>query len=907
MVASTDARTVARSGTEAAPSGVRAAGAGDPVLMSKITIPSLPAWAVARPHIEKLIAAGTRGPLTTITGPPASGKTMVIASWAATSADPGVLAWITLDDYDNRPKVFWSYLVAALRRAGVAAPPVSAAAGETVDHTFLLRLASVLAAQEPPVVLVLDDLHLLTERDLLDELAYVLRNAMPGLRLVASSRMDPLLPLHRYRLAGELTEIRADDLAFTLPETTALMAQHGITLSAGGLERVVVRTEGWAGGVRLAAISLEGHPDPEQFVKEFDAEDSAVTGYLVDEVLNAQPASIREFLLRTSILNRVSADIAGELTGDEQAADVLPALARANAFVRPIGHGWYRYHSLFTAVLRLKLRREHPGQVPELHRRAAQWYQRSGLLTDAVRHAADAGDWPFAARIALDELAVGQLIEPRGSRSLAASFRRMPAEPAWTQPQPLLVEAALELSGADGAPAGAALGAAEGILGRLPADGEIPARLAAAQVRLATSRRIGDLDAVMAAAARAGALLEEVPGSLVARHREIHAQVQSGRGVAELWSGDLDGAAASFSSALAAAPASGGTYERAECLGFLALVEALRGRLSDAAGLAGRAAGAAESASAGLAEFTSPAATVALAYVHLERNELRQAHGQLRLADGALRIAPDKLVGAIACLVAARCRLAEGGTRAASSLVGRARQGWSPPRWLEHRLTLVLSRVHAADGDIRSAVELAERAGPGAALDAAVTLAQAWLAAADQQAAGRALAAGVASAGEPPERVRLEGWLVDARLSYGGGDAGRGRRSLEHALRLGKPERLRLAFAMERTWIRPVLRRDPELACAYQDLLGPGPVTADGLPGRRPGTGQAAPVIVERLSEREREVLRLSSGMLSTAEIATEMYISVNTVKTHLRSIYRKLSTAHRGEAVRRAKQLELI
>ncbi len=900
MATSTGARAAARS-------RVQATGADDPVLISKITVPSLPAWAVRRPHIEKLIAEGARGPLTTITGPPGSGKTMAIALWAASNSDPGTLVWITLDDYDNRPKAFWSYVVAALRRAGLAVPRVSSTAPRgTVDHTFLLRLASVLATQDPPVVVVLDDLHLLTERDTLDGLAYVLRNATPGLHLVVSSRMDPLLPLHRYRLTGELAEIRADDLAFSLPESTELMAQHGITLSAEVLERIVARTEGWAAGVRLAAISLAGHPDPEQFAKEFDAEDSAVTGYLVDEVLNAQPAAIRDFLLRTSILNRVSADIASELNDDEQATDVLPLLARTNAFVRSVGHGWYRYHSLFTAVLRLKLRREYPGEVPELHRRAAQWYQRKGLVSEAVRHAADSGDWPFAARIALDELAIGQLIEPRGNRSLAEGFRRMPEEATWTGPQPLLVEAAIELSGADGAPTGTALDAAESFIEQLPADNEIPTRLAAAQLRLAVARRIGDLDGARAAAARAEVLLAEIPGSRVARHPEIQVQVHSGRGAVELWSGDLDQAAAAFSSAIAAASGAGDTYERGDCLGYLALVEALRGRLSHVAELADQAAVSAESCSDGLAEFTCPAAAVALAWVHLERSELRQAHGQLRLADGALRIAPDKMIGAIACLVAARCHLAEGGTRAAADMVSRARLGWSPPRWLEHRLTLIQSRVYAAAGDIKSAVDTAERAEPQSALDAAVTLAQAWLAAGDRQAAGRALATGVAGPGEPPEQIRLEGWLVDARLSYSAGDGVRGRRSLEHALRLGKPERLRLAFVAERTWIRPVLRRDPELAHAYQDLIEPGQTTSRLL-ARRPDTSQAAPMIVERLSGRERDVLRLLSGMLSTAEIASEMYISVNTVKTHLRSIYRKLSAGHRGEAVRRARELELI
>ena len=901
MVTSTGARSGGRSRAQAS-------GADDPVLTSKITMPSVPAWAVGRPQIDNLIADGARGPLTTVTGPPGSGKTMAVASWAAVHSDPATLVWITLDDYDNRPEVFWSYVVAALRRAGIAAPRLRSIAGRgtVVDHVFLLRLASVLAAHDPPVVVILDDLHLLTEKATLDGLAYVLRNATPGMRLVVSSRMDPLLPLHRYRLAGELTEIRADDLAFSVPESALVMAQRGITLPADALDRIVGRTEGWAAGIRLAAISLDGHPDPGQFVKELDAEESAVTSYLVDEVLNAQPAGLRELLLRTSILDSVSADIANELADAEPGVAGFPALARTNAFVRPIGHGWYRYHSLFVAVLRLKLRREHPGQVVELHRRAAQWYQQHGSLSEAVRHAGESGDWCFAARIAVDELAIGQLIEPPGNRSLAAAFQCMPEDVTWAQPQPLLVAAAIQLSATEGVPSSAALDAAERILERLPADDEIPARLAAALIRLAVSRRAADLDAAAAAAAAAQALVEQIPERVVAQHPEIRAQVLSGRGVAELWAGRLDEAAVTFSSAAAASPAPDGMFAQADCLGYLALVEALRGRLSRAAELAGEAAGAADSSN-GLAEPAGPAANVALAYVHVERNELRQAHGQLRLADDALRIAPDKLTGAIAWQVAARCLLAEGGTRTALEMVSRARRDWSLPRWLERRLTLIQSRVYAAAGEFQSAVDVAERAEPRSALDVAVALAHARLAAGDHQAAGRALAAGVASPDELPELVRLEGWLMDARLSYGAGDGVRGRRSLEQALRLGKPERLRLAFALERSWIRPVLRRDPELAHAYQDLLEPGLMTSSWPPVRRHDTGQAVPVIVEQLSERESEVLRHLSGMLSTAEIATEMYISVNTVKTHLRSIYRKLSADHRGEAVRRARQLKLI
>ena len=398
-----------------------------------------------------------------------AGKTMALALWAA--AEPGPVAWVGLDGYDNRPRVFWPYVVAALGRAGVAAAQAltAAARGRAADHVFLLRLASALAAQDPPVTLVLDDLHVVTDLRVLDGLDFLLRNAGPGLRLVVCSRMDPLLRLHRYRLAGQLAEIRASDLAFSAAETGLLLARHGSTLSAGSLECLTRRTEGWAAGIRLAAISMDAHPDPDQFVKELIADDSTLTGYLVAEVLNAQPPESRDLLLNTSILEQVSAEAARELTGLPQAPPILQALAHENAFVQPMGDGWYRYHPLFAEVLRLKLRHEFPGRVRSLHRQAALWYERNGQLADAVRHAAQAGDWPLAARMVIDGLAISEIIDPRDGRSLAGEFGRMPHREAWTEPAPYLVSAAAALSAGRAEPSGAALDAAEALLERIPA------------------------------------------------------------------------------------------------------------------------------------------------------------------------------------------------------------------------------------------------------------------------------------------------------------------------------------------------------------------------------------------------------------------------------------------------------
>jgi LuxR family transcriptional regulator, maltose regulon positive regulatory protein len=886
------------------------ADAVDPVLMSKVTTPEVPGWAIARPRIEKLIADGARGPLTSVTGPPGAGKTMAIASWTAARTYPCTVAWVTLDDYDNKPRVFWSYVVAALRRVGVTVPRVlPGPTREAVEHAFLVRLASVLAAQDPPVALVLDDLHLLTDPATLYGLDYVQRNAHPGLHLVVASRVDPLLPLHRYRLTGELAEIRADDLAFSVEESSQLLAHHGIALSDAAIEGLTGRTEGWVAGIRLAALSLHGRPDPEQFVKELEAEDSAITGYLVDEVLNAQPHSVRDMLLRTSILECVNVDLASELAGDPQAACALPELARANAFVRPLGHGWYRYHSLLVAVLRLKLRIEHSVRLPGLYECAARWYQRNGLLNEAVRYAAESGDWPLAAGIVVDEFAVGQLIEPRGNQPLAEVFARMPRDGVWPQPQPWLILAAAGLSGpAREGSSAAALSAAETILKRLPADDYLPARLAAALIGLALSRRTGDLEAATAAAQQAEALAAQLPDEVHLRHPELEVRLLSGRGSTQLWAGRLDAAAADFQAGIAAC-ALETAYERADCLGYLALVEAVQGQLSRADGHADEVTEAMRSVSESVTEHITSVVSVALASVHLQRGELQEAHAQLKRAEAALRVCPDKLISALACMVAAQRRLAEGRAVAASEMIRRAREDWSPPGWLELRLTILESRAHVLAGDNHAAVAAARRADPQSVPDAAAALAHAWLASGDHEEARRVLDAVAEGQGEAPERIGLAGWLVDARLSYNTGDSKRGRRSLERALQLAKPERMKLPFTMEQTWMRQVLRRDPELAQASREMLEPAAATPATVPAQRrqPPDGQQEPLVVERLSEREREVLTLLSGMLSTAEIATEMYLSVNTVKTHLRSIYRKLSAAHRGEAVRRARQLELI
>lgn len=876
----------------------------DSVLESKITVPGPHKWAISRQRITTLIATGARGPLTVVTGPPGAGKSMALACWAASRPWPGPIAWVTLDVFDNRPETFWSHVTEALRRAGAAISAELPALATKQPEVFLRQLALAMAAQDPAVSLVLDDFHLLTEPRSLEGLGYMLRNASTGLHLLLASRTDPVLPLHRYRLTGELTEIRAEDLAFSVSEADLLLAQHGITLAPELLATLTRRGEGWAAGLRLAALSMDGHPDPEQFVKELAAEDGAIAGYLVEEVLNAQPPPVRDLLLKTSILDRVSVGLAGELARNGKVGDAIPALAQANAFVQAIGNGWYRYHPLFADVLRRKLRHEAPYEVAQLHRRAARWLRRHGTLREAVSQAAAARDWKLAARMTVGELAVGTLLDPQAGEPLADALAQMPADPAPRDAASLAVAAAMALRRGHDDACLTRLDRTERLLGRPPPDAEIPSRLAVALIRMALAQRRGDLEAATAAAAHTGSMIAGLPAGLLARHPEARLQELSSRGAVEIWAGRPDDAADTLRPC-----ADVGSWD---CAGNYALAAVLRGRLSDAEGLAAAVCAPRGNGRAGNACHPGAAAEVALAWLHLERHQLSEAAGRLSRAENALRAHPDRLLGALAWLAAARLNLAGGRPGPAAEMIDRARRGWSAPPWLEQRLALVDACARAAAGDFRAALGAAGRAGPASALPGAVALTRARLAAGEPVAAARALA-GVSPAapGETPEYLRLEACLAEAELCYGNGDASRGRRSLQQALKLAKKERVLLPFTIQRAWIEPVLRSDPALAAAFRRLFQP----ADAMTGRSqarslaqaPGSGQGAPVLVERLSGRELEVLRHVSRMLSTMEIAGEMHLSADTVKSHLKSIFRKLGVTRRREAVRRAQQLALF
>ncbi|RKS71034.1 LuxR family maltose regulon positive regulatory protein [Actinomadura pelletieri DSM 43383] len=863
-----------------------------PIAKAKVRVPGRRGWFITRYRLTERLDQGTRGPLTVVTGPPGAGKTVAAASWATVGDSPGPVAWVSLDEADHEPHAFWSLVVAALEQAGVTDLPRLAEQGHDM---FCARLMFALSGRAAPVVLVLDDFRPPVGSEIARDVARVLKGAGPVLRLVLISRTDPPFPLHRYRLTGELVEIRSADLAFDDGETRTLLAHHGVSAAPESISALCERTEGWAAGLRLAAMTMEGHPDPDGFAAEFAGDDHAVVDYLVAEVLNAQAAAVRRLLLRLSVVERFDAELATELAGPD-AGELFAGLVRENAFVLPVEHGWYRFHSVLGAALNLTLRQECPSDVPLLHRRAAEWFSRIGALEEAARHAVLAGDPAYASRLVVDGLAIGRVLGLSDGRVLAPLLNDLPeralAEAA--EPEPHLVAAAVSVDRGDDAGRAVHLTRAERLLADLPDDQAIPARLAAGLIRLvaACPERQRDLRDLVH---DLDALLDTLPHGSRRDLPELSALVGYAHGLLELRAGRPARAEEELRRALPAAE-TGGDLQRRRCLGALALAEALQGGLGQASRVTAAAARLPE-VSTDPAGRRVAAVHLACAWVALEDVRLDEARTELDKARVANAESPDALLSALHDLLTARLDVAAGHPDRALSVLDAIGGDAASTPWFRRRMRLVEAEAHLA-GDAPVQAKRAARAVGGA--EGAVTLARVHLHERLLEAASRTVRP-VLREPSAPAAVRVEAWLLDACLAYREDDPSRGRRSLERALRLGERERIGLPFARARNWLLPTLRQDPELTRPHRRFLRPL-----GLGGSL-DEPDADPAVVARLSERELEVLSLLSRMLTTDEIATEMYISVNTVKTHLKNIYRKLAVTRRGEAVRRARRYRLL
>ncbi|MGI5214506.1 LuxR C-terminal-related transcriptional regulator [Plantactinospora sp. CA-290183] len=804
----------------------------------------------------------------------------------------------------------------------------------TVPGYELEHLAEELARRVEPAILVLDDFHQVDGAEVANGLEFLLRHAAGRLRLVIGSRSDPALALRRWRLSGELTEVRADPVR---PPRAGLFTAHGVPLATGHAATLFARTEGWPAGLRLAALALPDHPDPARFVEEFTGEHQEVADYLTEEVLADLPESAREALCRASVLDRFSGDLLGALVEEPDAAPLLSELDRRTGFVVPLGTRppAYRCHPMLRELLRAELRRRPPGQVAGLHRRAAVWFAAHDQPADALRHALAGGHWRYATEVLL-----------RRWPDLVPYGQPGPARPAPPAPPPDLLRTDPELALAcaadrlDGRDPVAAVGFLDQAAEHADVlDGSRRERLGriGAALRLGAAHLTGDAPAVHTGTA---ALLgTEQDGSHGA---ERFAPADSGgverfvsagsggagpggpdgtgpdpwwravawtvRGALRLGAGEL-AAEPDLAAGQAEARRAGLSRTARVCLGRLALLRALAGELGSAERLARSGLDGAPFGGQG-----RPAdgvhARLAQALVALHRDRGDDAGAKLALATGAPEYVDEPVAAAVAGLVRAQLLRDRGDLTAGYQALSAARRrlGDRPEvRPLAHLLLAAEADLRAAHGDLEAARDLVtpaleQRLAPVEPL--AVALSRTRLRAGDPRTAGGGLpdwdAPGAAGW---PLPVRLEAGLLDAWAGWLSGDHRRAARTLERVLQLAEPEGFRRVFTRADPPVRELLASHLDSGTAYwpmlNDLLDAGAAPA----GRGPVAGPPG----EPLTDRELTVLRYLQSILSNVEIAAEMSLSVNTIKTHVRNIYRKLDATRRRDAVRRARELHLI
>ena len=862
---------------------------------------------VPRESLFKRLSAAP-GAVVLVCAPAGSGKTVLLRSWVQAAGLQDRLAWVSIRRSERDAQRFWLSMIDALAGATDVVQHVDPAPsfrGEAVVDQLLADLELL----EEPAVLVIDDLHELDSADASAWLETFLARLPTSLRVVLATREDPRLGLHRLRLAGELTELRASDLRFSVEEMTELLRASGITLSDGGVALLYERTEGWAAGLRLAAISLTKHPDPERFVTEFSGSERTVAGYLLAEVLERQPAEVRELLLRTSVLERVSGPLADYLTGGSGSERILQDLEDANAFVTSLdaGRSWFRYHHLFADLLQLELRRAAPAIVGSLHRAAAQWHEQEGYILEAIRHAQAARDWLHASRLLADnylDLTLDGRIAT--ARELLSAF---PDDVAAADAQLALVFATASLMDQQLEQGATYVDLGQRLVHTVPEEHRRRFDVVLAVLRLLLARWRGDLETVLEAIrAMEAALAALSPGERALSDALRSAALQN-LGVAELWSSRLDDARRDLEQALALARRAGRPWLEIPCLGHLGIAGPWTGltfseglqlseeavRITDAHGwgedpviVTGLATGA--MALLWLGRFDEAERWLERAGRTLHPDGEPGTELIVHHARGLLRLAQGRLEEALAALRAAERMEALLADRHPFALRTQARLLQTQARMGQ------LAAARAALADISEE----ERDTADMRLAAAVI----HLAECKPERAIDVLAPVIEGSAPVIHRpsAMTEAQVLDAVAREQLGDQRAAEASLERALELAEPEGIVLPFIL--VPVQDLLECLPRHRTAHATLRQ---TILDVLAGSAPrSTGEPA-ALLEELSEAELRVVRYLPSNLRAPEIAAELFVSTNTIRTHLRHIYAKLDAHGRAEAVARARQLGLL
>ena len=860
---------------------------------------------VSRPGLFERLARARR--VVQVSAPPGSGKTILLRSWIATTGLAGRAAWVSVPGEVRDLQRLWIPVVGALRDTAPGAPLVRGltAAPDLDGWTVVERLLDDLAALEEQVWLVIDDLHELGSAEALRQLELLIMRAPTALRFVLVTRHDLRLGLHRLRLAGELTEIRADDLRFSRTEARALLDAAGVALSDSALDVLYNRTEGWAAGLRLAALSLAGHPDPERFAAEFGGSERTVAEYLMAEVLERQPDEARQLLLRTSILSRVNGELADLLTGGSGGERVLQRLEEAGAFVISLDarRSWFRYHQLFADLLQLELRGTSPADLPALHEAAAGWYAGHGYPVEAVRHAQAARNWALAARVLSDGW-VGLGLAGLGD-TVHELLTRFPADVIAGDAELAARVAGDQLARGSLEEAERCLALATRTLESVPADRRGRAQAVLAVVRMRLARQRGDLETVAGEAQR---LLAPAVTAEPGLGGDLRALALIDLGIAEAWTARFEEADRHLGDGIALARRIRRPYLEVTGLAHLAQLESWRSfRLGAQRGLQ-----AIELAT----EHGWPDEPVAgLAYLALgvamvTQGRLEEAEQALSQAERTVRAEVEPAAGmrlyygrGMLEFVSGRHDAALNAFQAAERLAGSLVTPHTlAPRLRSHLLqTLVRTgetqRVEQTLADLdgaergRGEIRLAE---------ASLRLAQ------DDPAAAVTVLAPVIDGSVVMPNAHLwevQAFLLQAIAGDALGDAGAARRALEQALDRAAPEGLLFPFLYDPE--PGLLDRHRRGGTAHAGLIAE---ILNVLAGQKPGSPPAGPQhLREPLSHAEARVLRYLPTKLSAPEIAGELYLSVNTVKTHMRHLYDKLGVHRRHEAVEQARALGLL
>ena len=864
-------------------------------------------------HRRDLLAAVSRAAqkrVTIISAPAGAGKTSLLRVWADQQGQDCGIAFVTVRPGQRDMQLFWLTLLGAVRAAagagegGAQLPPVvpGSNGGAMVD-----RVLSELEESRDRFVLIIDDLHELNSPEAAGQLTALLTRLPERVHAIVATRRDLALRLHKLRLAGDLAEIRATQLRFTEHETRQLLAVAGVALPEHTAATLHQRTEGWAAGLRLAALSLAGHPDPERFVAEFSGGDRTVAEYLLAEMLERQPTEVQGLLLRTSVLDRVNGELADLLTGATGSERMLFDLEDANALVVSLDSDrtWFRYHRMFRDLLRLELRRTMPADIAGLHRIAAGWLAARGQAADAIGHLQAAGDWDEAARMLTDHCLSLTLDGQAGT--VSALLRSFPARTGEDSPDLTLVRAIaaqyqLRLDETD-----AYLREV-----RAYAASTTPARrhrlqLAIASVDLLSARLRADFDGIFE---QAGVLLtpaEDQTSADVPLSSDLKAVALLNLGVTEAWSLRLADSERHLEEGAALASRIGRPYLEVACLAHLGFASTrhsfalARQRCEEAIAAAARHGWDAEA-------VTAPAlATLANALIWTGQFDL--AEHWLDQARRATQADGEPGIRLLVCLTSAMLQASRGDWHRAIEDFAAAGQ-MQALMVGEHGLT---TRVNAWAIATRARLGMSAQARAAlAALDggqasageirnaAAVIL----LAERDPAAARRELR--VVLDGDAPVLsylTRVETHLLDALACRDLGDERASQAAAEQALNLAEPDRLILPFAMTGAW--QLLETAPPHGTSHASLVTD---ILDAIrSGAREKLSQPAMMPVEELSRSELRVLRYLPTNLTRREIARELSVSLNTVDTHIRRIYAKLGAADRTAAVERGRELRLL